>query len=57
METVVRRLGVWALVLLASIAAIALTPDAIGRAVRFAIEQPEDVDVNEIVVRPTRTQF
>lgn len=34
--------------------AIALTPDAIGRAVRFAIEQPDDVDVNEIVVRPTR---
>jgi NADP-dependent 3-hydroxy acid dehydrogenase YdfG len=35
--------------------AIALKPNAIGRAVRFAIEQPEDVDVNEIVVRPTRT--
>ena len=35
--------------------AIALTPDAIGRAVRFAIEQPEDVDVSEIVVRPTRS--
>lgn len=35
--------------------AIALQPDAIGRAVRFAIEQPDDVDVNEIVVRPTRT--
>jgi len=34
--------------------AIALTPNAIGRAVRFAIEQPDDVDVNEIVVRPTR---
>ncbi len=34
--------------------AIALQPDAIGRAVRFAIEQPEDVDINEIVVRPTR---
>jgi NADP-dependent 3-hydroxy acid dehydrogenase YdfG len=33
--------------------AIALKPDAIGRAVRFAIEQPDDVDVNEIVVRPT----
>jgi len=32
--------------------AIALQPDAIGRAVRFAIEQPGDVDVNEIVVRP-----
>lgn len=33
--------------------AIALHPSAIGRAVRFAIEQPEDVDVSEIVVRPT----
>ncbi|MFC3124282.1 SDR family oxidoreductase [Pseudoroseomonas globiformis] len=35
--------------------AIALRPDAIGRAVRFVLEQPEDVDVNEIVVRPTRS--
>jgi len=35
--------------------AIALQPGAIARAVRYAIEQPEDVDVNEIVVRPTRT--
>lgn len=34
--------------------AIALQPDAIGRAVRYAIEQPEEVDVNELVVRPTR---
>ena len=34
---------------------IALKPDAIGRAVRFAIEQPDDVGVNEIVVRPTRS--
>jgi NADP-dependent 3-hydroxy acid dehydrogenase YdfG len=33
--------------------AIALQPEAIGRAVRFAIDQPDDVDVNEIVVRPT----
>lgn len=33
--------------------AIALQPSAIARAVRFALEQPEDVDVNEIVVRPT----
>lgn len=33
--------------------AVALQPDAIGRAVRYAIEQPDDVDVNEIVVRPT----
>lgn len=35
--------------------AIALKPNAIARAVRFALEQPDDVDVNEIVIRPTRT--
>lgn len=34
--------------------AVALQPDAIGRAVRYALEQPDDVDVNEIVVRPVR---
>jgi NADP-dependent 3-hydroxy acid dehydrogenase YdfG len=27
--------------------------DAIARAIAFAIEQPDGVDVNEIVVRPT----
>jgi len=32
---------------------IAIGPDAIGRAVRYAIEQPSDVDVSEIIVRPT----
>lgn len=32
---------------------IAISPDAIARAIAFAIEQPADVDVNEIVVRPT----
>jgi len=31
----------------------AMPPDAIARAVAFAIEQPADVDVNEIVIRPT----
>jgi NADP-dependent 3-hydroxy acid dehydrogenase YdfG len=31
----------------------AMPPDAIARAIGFAIEQPADVDVNEIVVRPT----
>ena len=33
--------------------AIAITPDAIARAIAFAIEQPGDVDINEIVLRPT----
>jgi NADP-dependent 3-hydroxy acid dehydrogenase YdfG len=32
----------------------ALEPDAIARAVSYALAQPADVDVNEIVVRPTR---
>jgi NADP-dependent 3-hydroxy acid dehydrogenase YdfG len=31
----------------------AMPPDAIARAIAFAIEQPADVDVNEIIVRPT----
>ena len=32
---------------------LAIPADAIARAIAFAIEQPADVDVNEIVVRPT----
>jgi len=31
----------------------ALPPEAIARAIVFAIEQPRDVDVGEIIVRPT----
>lgn len=32
---------------------LAIPADAIARAIGFAIEQPGDVDVNEIIVRPT----
>ncbi|HET6707238.1 SDR family oxidoreductase [Amycolatopsis sp.] len=32
---------------------VAIPPEAIARAIAFAIDQPSDVDVNEIVVRPT----
>ncbi len=32
---------------------IALPPDAVARAIAFAIEQPDGVDVGDIVVRPT----
>ncbi|MCL2448422.1 MAG: SDR family oxidoreductase [Polyangiaceae bacterium] len=32
---------------------IAIEPDAIARAILFAIEQPADVDVGDIVLRPT----
>ncbi len=35
----------------------ALKPEAIARAVLFAVSQPDDVDVNEIVVRPTASTF
>ena len=31
----------------------AIPPDAIARTIAFAIEQPADIDVNEIVIRPT----
>ena len=34
-----------------------ISADAIARAVAFAIEQPADVDVNEIVVRPTAQAY
>ena len=34
-------------------AEIAISPDAIARAIAFAIEQPDDVDVGDIIVRPT----
>jgi NADP-dependent 3-hydroxy acid dehydrogenase YdfG len=34
-------------------AAIAIPPDAIARGIAFAIEQPRDIDVGSIVIRPT----
>ncbi|MBP0623112.1 SDR family oxidoreductase [Cupriavidus consociatus] len=37
----------------ASMDKFAMPPDAIARAIAFAIEQPADVDVGEIIVRPT----
>ncbi|MBL8644127.1 MAG: SDR family oxidoreductase [Rhodospirillaceae bacterium] len=36
---------------------IALSPTAIARAIAFALEQPGDVDVNEIIVRPTASPY
>lgn len=35
----------------------AISADAIARSVLFAIEQPGDVDINEVVVRPTQEEF
>ncbi|KQW93271.1 oxidoreductase [Massilia sp. Root418] len=36
---------------------VAIGADAIARAILFAIEQPADVDVSEIVVRPTASPY
>ncbi len=35
----------------------AIDADAIARAVTFAIEQPGDVDINEMIIRPTRQEL
>jgi NADP-dependent 3-hydroxy acid dehydrogenase YdfG len=35
----------------------AIPADSFARAVAFAISQPEDVDVNEILFRPTRQEL
>lgn len=40
--------------LMADYRAATIPPDAIARAVSFAIDQPHDIDVNEITIRPTR---
>lgn len=36
-----------------AMAEMAIDPDAVARAIAFAIEQPADVDVGDIVIRPT----
>lgn len=35
----------------------AIPADAVARAIAYAIAQPDDVDVNEIVLRPTVQEF
>jgi NADP-dependent 3-hydroxy acid dehydrogenase YdfG len=35
----------------------AIPADSFARAVGFAIEQPADVDINEILFRPTRQEL
>lgn len=36
---------------------VAIDADAIARAIAFAIEEPADVDVNEMIVRPTKQEL
>lgn len=35
----------------------AIPADSIARAIRYAIEQPADVDLNQIVIWPTMQEF
>jgi NADP-dependent 3-hydroxy acid dehydrogenase YdfG len=35
----------------------AIPADSFARAVAFAISQPDDVDINEILLRPTRQEL
>ena len=36
---------------------VAIDADAIARAITFAIEQPADVDINEMIIRPTKQEL
>ena len=36
---------------------IAIPAESFAQAVAFAMSQPEEVDVNEILFRPTRQEF
>ena len=38
-------------------AELAIPADSFARVVAFAMRQPEDVDINEILFRPTRQEF
>jgi NADP-dependent 3-hydroxy acid dehydrogenase YdfG len=38
-------------------AEVAVPADSFARAVAFAISQPEDIDINEILYRPTRQEY
>jgi len=35
----------------------AIAPSSVARAIAYAIEQPPDVDINEVVLRPTAQEF
>ena len=36
---------------------VAIPADSFARAVAFAVSQPDDVDINEILFRPTRQEY
>ena len=36
---------------------VSIKPESIAKAIAFSIEQPDDVDVSEIIVRPTASAY
>ena len=36
---------------------VAIDADEIARAIAFAIEQPDNVDINEMIIRPTQQEL
>ncbi|GAB3900055.1 SDR family oxidoreductase [Spirosoma agri] len=39
------------------VGAVGISPDSFARVIAFAISQPEDVDINEIIFRPTSQEL
>ncbi len=39
------------------VGAVGISPDSFARVVAFAISQPEDVDINEVIFRPTSQEL
>ncbi|WP_290049588.1 SDR family oxidoreductase [Amycolatopsis solani] len=37
-----------------AMAALGIAPEAVARAIAFAVEQPDDVEIGELTIRPTR---
>lgn len=42
---------------IAQLYGVAIDADAIARAIAYAIEQPRDVDINEMIIRPTKQEL
>jgi NADP-dependent 3-hydroxy acid dehydrogenase YdfG len=38
-------------------AKIGISPDSVARAIHYAVEQPADVEIDEVVLRPTAQDF
>ena len=36
---------------------IAIDSDAVARAIHFAVAQPADVDINEVIIRPSKQEL